>query len=125
MAPGIRQRMTGALLPLLVASAALLAPVRVDAQNGTITGRITDQTLGTPLEAARIVLSGTNRIETSDRSGTFTFRGVAPGSYQLRALRLGYRPAVQQVTLAEGGTATTDIAMTAAPIQLDEIVSTA
>ncbi|MEO7475022.1 MAG: TonB-dependent receptor, partial [Gemmatimonadales bacterium] len=125
MAPGIRQRMTGALLPLLVASAALLAPVRAEAQNGTITGRITDQTLGSPLEAARIVLSGTTRIETSDRNGTFTFRGVGPGTYQLRALRLGYRPEVQQVTLAGGGTATADIAMTAAPIQLDEIVSTA
>jgi TonB-linked SusC/RagA family outer membrane protein len=125
MATGIRQRLTGRLVPLLAALAALTAPTRADAQSGTISGRITDQTTGAPLEASRIVLSGTTRIETSDRDGRYTFRGVAPGSYQLRVLRVGYRPEVQSATVGDGETATLDFGMTPAPVQLDEIVTTA
>ena len=106
MATGIRQRLTSRLVPILAALAALTATTRAEAQSGTITGRITDQTTGTPLEASRIVLTGTTRIETSDRDGRYTFRGVAPGSYQLRVLRVGYRPEVQSATVAAGETAT-------------------
>ena len=40
-------------------------------------------------------------------------------------LRVGYRPATESVTVADGETATADFAMAAAPVQLDEIVSTA
>jgi len=124
MATGIRQRLAGALVPIL-AAAALCAPARADAQRGVISGQITDQATGAALEAARIVLTGTTRIETSNREGRYTIRGVAPGSYQLRVLRLGYRPEVQTVSMADGETVTLDFAMTAAPVQLDEIVSTA
>ena len=34
-----------------------------------ITGKVTDQAGGAPLEAARVVLTGTNRIETTNREG--------------------------------------------------------
>jgi TonB-linked SusC/RagA family outer membrane protein len=123
MATGIRSR---SLLALLLRSAlATLLPSIAAAQTGTITGRVTDQAGGAPLEAARVVLSGTTHIETTNREGQFTFRSVAPGSYQLRALRVGYRPETQTASVADGETATVDFAMTAAPVQLDEIVSTA
>ena len=125
MAPGIRQRLAGALVPCLAAAAALFAPMRADAQTGGITGRVTDQGTGTPLEAARVILTGTTRIGTTDRDGRYTLRDVAPGTYQLRVLRLGYRPEVQPATVAGGETVTLDFSMTAAPVQLDEIVSTA
>ena len=72
-----------------------------------------------------IVLGATNRIETTNREGTYTFREVAPGTYAIRVLRVGYRPATDTVTVADGGTATADFAMAAAPVQLDEIVTTA
>ena len=72
------------------------------------------------------MLTGTTRIETTNREGSYTFRGVAPGSYQVRVLRVGYRPATAAVTVADGETARPlDFAMTAAPVQLDEIVTTA
>jgi hypothetical protein len=62
MVTGIRQRLTGALVPLLAAAALLGAPARALAQAGTIGGRITDQTTSTGLEAARIDLSGTTPV---------------------------------------------------------------
>ncbi|HEX6615663.1 MAG TPA: TonB-dependent receptor, partial [Gemmatimonadales bacterium] len=120
----IRQRLTSALTAVLSA-VALAVPSVAAAQAGAITGTVSDQDGGTPLEAAQVVLSGTNRIETTNREGKFTLRNVAPGTYQLRVLRVGYRPAAQSATVAEGQTVTLDFAMTAAPVQLDEVVSTA
>ena len=103
----------------------LVLPSVAAAQTGTVTGKVTDAAGGAPLEAARVVLSGTSRIETTDREGRFSFRAVSPGTYPLRVLRVGYRPATDTVTVADGGTATADITMEAAPVQLDEIVTTA
>jgi TonB-linked SusC/RagA family outer membrane protein len=124
MATGIRQRLTGMVASVL-AAAALCAPPDAAAQNGGITGRITDQATGAPLDDARIILTGTTRIATSNRNGQYSFPGVAPGSYQLRALRLGYRPEVQRATVTGSESVTLDFAMTLAPVQLDEVVSTA
>jgi TonB-linked SusC/RagA family outer membrane protein len=123
MATGIRSRPFRAAL--LLAAIATLAPSLAAAQAGAITGHVTDQAGGAPLEAARVVLSGTPRIETTDREGRYTFRDVAPGTYQLRVLRVGYRPETGSTTLTDRETVTLDFAMTAAPVQLDEIVSTA
>jgi TonB-linked SusC/RagA family outer membrane protein len=127
MVTGIRQRLTGAFAPLLAALVLLGVPAAALAQGqaGTIGGRITDQTTGTGLEAARIVMSGTSRIETSNRDGDYRFRGVVPGTYQVRVLRVGYRPLVQSATVGAGEDATLDFALEPAPVQLDEVVSTA
>jgi TonB-linked SusC/RagA family outer membrane protein len=95
------------------------------AQNGTISGKVTDQATGQALEAARVILTGTSLIETTNREGEYTFRTVAPGTYQVRTLRLGYRPVSQPATVGAGEAVALDFAMTPAPVQLDEIVSTA
>jgi TonB-dependent starch-binding outer membrane protein SusC len=112
-------------LPLLASLLALILPSLAAAQTGTITGTVTDESGGAPLEAARVVLSGTTRIETTNREGVYTFRAVAPGTYQLRVLRVGYRPATDTVVVAEGESVTADVVMAGAPVQLDEIVTTA
>ena len=74
MATGIRQRLTGALVPILAAAALAAAPTVALGQAGSIAGHITDQSTGTGLEAARIVLSGTTRIETSSRDGEYRIK---------------------------------------------------
>jgi TonB-dependent SusC/RagA subfamily outer membrane receptor len=43
----------------------------------------------------------------------------------VRALRIGYSPLVQTVTIGQDETGALDFALTAAPVQLDEIVTTA
>ena len=122
MVTGIRQRFPGAVLVLC--ALALLAPATAAAQAGSITGKVTDQAGGAPLEAARVLITGSNRIETSGREGQYTFRNVPPGSYQLRVLRVGYRPDTGSVAVTDGPV-TLDFAMEPAPVQLDEVVSTA
>jgi TonB-dependent starch-binding outer membrane protein SusC len=125
MVTGIRQRLTGALVHLLAPLVLIGAPTAALAQAGTIGGRITDQTTGTGLEASRIVMTGTSRIETSNRNGEYRFRDVVPGTYQVRVLRVGYRPLVRSATVGAGEDATLDFALEPAPVQLDEVVSTA
>jgi TonB-dependent starch-binding outer membrane protein SusC len=121
MSPDARQR----CLRLLACLPLLAVPAIAAAQNGTVTGKVTDVAGGAPLEAARVVLAGTTRIETTNREGIYTFRSVAPGTYAIRALAVGYRPVTDTVVVAAGANVTADLAMTAAPVQLDEIVATA
>lgn len=112
---------------LLVVAAAFLCawPQTVQAQAGRISGKITDVASGVPLEGARILVTGTPIIETSDREGRYTVRSIPPGTYQVRTLRIGYKPSTQSVTVGPSETAALDFALEISPVQLDEIVTTA
>jgi TonB-linked SusC/RagA family outer membrane protein len=120
----MRQNIFGAGLLLGALTLALPATTAV-AQQGVVEGAVTDQATGQPLEAARVLLTGLNRIETTNREGHYRFRGVDAGTYQVRALRLGFKPVTDTANVAPGETVTLDLAMTPAPVQLDEIVTTA
>ena len=115
-----RGRSAGLLLALLVGASHIAR-----AQQGTISGTVTDAATGDPLETARVILVGPNRIEGTGRDGHYTFRGVPSGNYQVRVLRVGYRPAIESTAVAPEQTATLNFALAPAPIQLDEIVTTA
>src|SRR3954447_26295362 len=116
---------TGIRVHLLLG--ALLAGISLNlhAQQGSIAGKVSDAATGQPLEAARVVLAGPNRVETTGQDGQYTFRGVAPGRYLLRVLRLGYQPMGDTVQVAAGEIVAQNFAMTLAPVQLDELVTTA
>ncbi len=124
MNAGMRQRVFGAGL-VLGALAPALRPVLATAQQGAIEGRVTDQATGQALEAARVMMTNSNRIETTNREGHYRFRDVADGSYQIRVLRVGFKPVTDTANVAPGETVALDFAMEPAPVQLDEIVSTA
>ena len=106
---------------------ALLAGVSLNlhAQQGSIAGKVSDAATGQPLEAARVVLAGPNRVETTGQDGQYTFRGVAPGRYLLKVLRLGYQPMGDTVQVSAGEIVAHNFAMTLSPVQLDELVTTA
>ncbi|HET7424367.1 MAG TPA: TonB-dependent receptor plug domain-containing protein, partial [Gemmatimonadales bacterium] len=119
----MRLRILGAGLALsTLALGVQTAPVA--AQQGGIEGTVTDQATGQVLEAARVLITGTNRIETTNRDGKYHFREIAEGSYQIRVLRLGFKPVTDTANVAPGESVTLDFAMEPAPVQLDEIVST-
>ena len=63
-----------------------------EAQQSSIGGVVTDQATGQALEAARVILIGPDRIVGTNQEGRYQFRNVAPGSYEVRVLRLGYAP---------------------------------
>jgi TonB-linked SusC/RagA family outer membrane protein len=78
---------------------------------GTITGTLTSDT-GQPVSGAQVLLAGRGIGATTDADGHFTIRGVPPGTYQLRAQRIGFAPRSAQVTVDANQTITADLALT-------------
>jgi TonB-linked SusC/RagA family outer membrane protein len=115
---------SGTLRLAILALVLLLIPLTLGAQAGRVGGQVTDRSNGAPVEGARLQLIGTSSFETSNREGRFLFRSVAPGTYQVRAIYIGYQSLTQSVTVGATETASVDFALTAVPITLDEIVVT-
>ncbi|MGE0554349.1 MAG: SusC/RagA family TonB-linked outer membrane protein [Gemmatimonadales bacterium] len=110
---------------LVAVAAGLLAAPVAQAQQGTITGKVTDEASGAPLAGARVQVVNQAAFALSNQDGAFTIRGVNPGALTLRIFMLGYRSGTREVTLAPGGSLTVDWQLRSAPFQLEEIVTTA
>ncbi len=90
---------------LVNAIAALFISAPVLAQQGTITGRVTSAEDGQPLARVVITISGQSVGTLTRDDGRFSLK-AQPGTYTLRAARLGYSPdSVVGVEVAAGGTA--------------------
>jgi TonB-linked SusC/RagA family outer membrane protein len=102
-------------------AAAPLHPLR--AQTGTIRGAVTDSANGNALQGAQVsVVGGTARAETG-QDGRYALTGVGAGQVRVRAQMIGYAPAEQTVTVADGETATLDFTLAAGVAKLEEVVS--
>ena len=96
-----------------------------EAQQSSIGGVVTDQATGQALEAARVILIGPDRIVGHQPGRALPLPQRGAGSYGVRVLRLGYAPMTDSAHVAPGETVALDFALTPAPVQLDEIVTTA
>jgi TonB-linked SusC/RagA family outer membrane protein len=95
------------------------------AQQGSVTGTVTDVDGGTPLVGVRVGVVGTALIATTNQNGKYTITGVRDGARDLRAVYVGYERGRKSVTVVAGEAVTADFSMKALPYNLDEIVSTA
>ena len=102
----------------------LCLPSLASAQSGTITGRVTASDSRQPLPDSRVFVVGTQAVGTTNADGRYTLR-TAPGTFQVRVLRVGYLEQKQTVTVAANGSATADFALGHSIIKLSEIVTTA
>ncbi len=96
-------------------------PLFVLAQSGSITGRVTDAETGDALVGANVVVDGTNWGAATDSDGNFLVASVAAGDYTLTATVIGYESATGSVSVAAGGSATVDFALTPGTIQLSSL----
>lgn len=96
-----------------------------EAQQGTIAGVVTDQSSGTPVAGARVLLGGTNRSAVTNQEGRYTITAVVAGTYEVRVSVIGYAALAQPATVAEGAVATLDFALRPAAVSLDALVVTA
>src|SRR5262245_34513854 len=78
---------------------------------GAIEGTVSIAGTNTPLPDASVSVVGTARGARTDAAGKFRIPGLAAGSYQLRAQRIGYTSLTKEVTLAAGGTATAEFVL--------------
>src|ERR1700716_2227898 len=91
----------------MVASAVSILPSSSAAQGtgGTITGIVTADA-GQPVAGAQVLVPGRGIGTTTGPDGRFTLGRVPPGTYSLRAQRIGFAPQTQQVTVLADQTAT-------------------
>ncbi len=107
---------------VLVALVALAVSAgQLQAQTGTVSGRILDATTLAAVQDVEIAVAG--RTVASDPDGRFVITNVPAGDYTLTASRLGYRDVEQPITVVVGQTSTVDIFMVPAPVGLEEIVA--
>jgi hypothetical protein len=105
-----------ALAAALLSLAALPASAR--AQDVVVRGRVYDPTSNGPgIQNAQITLGGRGTL--SDRDGTFVFRGVPRGEYQLRVRAFGYEELQARLTLVRDTTLM--LPVRADPIELDSV----
>src|ERR1041385_7705004 len=91
------------------------------AQQGSVTGKVTDEADGRPLAGARVQGVTQQVSALTNQSGQYTIRGVTPGTQTLRVFALGYASQTRSVTISGGAPTTIDWALKATPFQLETI----
>src|SRR6478609_7990761 len=92
------------LRAVLVAAALVCAPALAMAQSGTITGRVVASNSGQPLPESRVYVVGTQAVATTNADGRYTLR-TAPGTFEVRVIRVGYQEQKKPITIAANGSA--------------------
>src|SRR4029078_76897 len=111
-------------------------------QQATVSGRITDAPTGQPLANAQVNIVGSLLGAQTNADGAYTTlcticgpqtnpdgeyatRGVKAGTFELRALRVGYGEMRRSITVAAGQSASENFAMQPVPVSLNPVVTTA
>ena len=105
------------VLALLLASAGVAR-----AQNGVVTGTVTDSASGAPLGGVAVRVAGAQAGTTTRPAGTYRLP-LAAGSYDLVVSRVGYATARIPVRVSAGATITRDVRLAAAATALEGIVA--
>ncbi|AHG89756.1 TonB-dependent outer membrane protein, SusC/RagA [Gemmatirosa kalamazoonensis] len=108
-----------------LAAGPLAGSLHAQVQQGTIAGRVTDAASGQPIASAQLQVVGTNAGTMTNADGQFTIRNVAAGTYEVRALRVGFAEQKQSVRVTTGATATANFQMHAVATTLTPVVTTA
>ena len=114
------------ILRMTVAAIVFAAsPAAAVAQQGSITGRVTDADMGQPLETAQVFIQGTNIGGLTNQDGRYLILNVPLGTREVSAVLVGYGPVTHTVTVTEGAAAQQDFVLSASAIALQAVVVTA
>ena len=94
------------------------------AATGTVSGRITDASIGRGLPDVQVTIAGTRIGAITGPNGEYTLVGVPVGSRTITARRIGYQATTRTVDVVSGGTATADVALNVSAVNLSEVVVT-
>ena len=108
------------LLPAMLA--AIGFPVALQAQHGTISGRVVGNG-GEPLQGATVNARGTARGTIVRADGSYAFT-LPAGRYEVRARMLGYVARAESVTVTAGATTSVDFTLQKAATSLEAVAIT-
>jgi len=100
----------------------MLLPGLAWAQQGTITGTVTDAESGATLPGVNLVLQEINQGAAADAEGVYTIEDVPPGTYTLEATFVGYQEQERTVNVPAGGTVEVNFQLRTRQAQLEEVV---
>jgi hypothetical protein len=100
-----------------------LMPLMIFSQQGTIKGRIFDESNNEPVPFANIIVFGTQIGSSSDLDGNFIFTGLEPGYVRLAASAVGYEVKVtEDFQVTNSRTFFINIPMKPKEFELQEVV---
>lgn len=99
--------------------------LRAFAHLGILLGTVTDQSSHQPLRGVTVRLTGTDKTTVSNELGQFRFEGLIAASYKVEFSSVGYHPLTIDVSVGDDQITTIEVAITNAPIQLQEVVAVA
>ena len=91
------------------------------AQNGIITGTITDGVSGQPVAGVSVSIESTTTTTTTDRVGHYRLPSVAPGRLVIDVRRVGFNPIRREVDLAIDQVMSLDLVLSATATELAEL----
>jgi outer membrane receptor protein involved in Fe transport len=112
-----------ALLTLLLASAGFAASAEAQ-QSGRVIGLVVDSLSGAPIGGVQVYLERSTMGTVTRQNGRYAIINVPPGTYQVRAERIGLTLALREITVAAGETVEVDFTLAQKALGLDEIVVT-
>ncbi|MQA91363.1 MAG: SusC/RagA family TonB-linked outer membrane protein [Gemmatimonas sp.] len=96
----------------------------VEAQTGTITGRVFDARTLQPLASAQVSIPDLSIGALTQQNGLFVLENVPAGTHAISVQRIGYRTAGEAVTVAVGQTVTSEFGLSEEALALDEVIVT-
>jgi len=96
----------------------MLLPGAASAQQGSVTGVVTDASTGFTLSGATVQVTSLSRGAVTNESGRYALLGLPAGSHQISVSYLGYGVATQSVTVQAGQVTAVDFAMEPQAIEL-------
>ena len=105
---------------------ALGPPLATAQAPGSIAGVVVEAETGDPLPGANVAIAGTTTGTSTDLNGTYTLKGLDPGTYDIVFSFIGFQTkTVQGVEVQAGQTTPLDIDLAAETAELDEVIVTA
>ena len=94
------------------------------AQQGSVSGRVTDTDTGDPLVGANVIVVGTNLGAATDVNGEYSISRVPAGAQRLNANYIGYASKSMNADIPTNGNAIGDFSLYVAALNLNEIIVT-
>jgi len=101
-----------------------LTPLHLLAQQGSITGFVTDAMSGEALPWATVAIEGTGKGSVTDLEGQFEITGLQAGEYKLVVAFVGFASQSSTVTLAAGENARLDFQLAGDGLSLEDVIVT-
>ena len=93
-------------------------------QTGTITGVVTDESTGQPLESALVRMAGQEGGVLTNQNGRYLMSTVPTGTHSITFVIVGYQEATLEVSVGAGQTAVLDALLSSEAIRVQELIVT-